>query len=183
MTTRKSVIPCGEGTGLFAPCVRSSLLTLCPHQTDYSDKPPNDILEKAINLVIPSLDAEGCSAYPSRIDGSVALLRRGTCTFVAKVRPRKEQYDVPRYLSFSRLTFSFLAHCRITDQTCASCWCGWMHFLQQCQRLPSSQSGRARCEYLWPWYLIRPGTTFIGSVQGVGEQLYQDCLQGRQGPL
>ncbi|GJJ73175.1 hypothetical protein EMPS_05533 [Entomortierella parvispora] len=53
---------------------------------DYSDKPPKDYIEKAIDLVLPSHDEEGCSSYPNSVDGSVVLLKRGSCTFISKIK-------------------------------------------------------------------------------------------------
>ncbi|KAG0046827.1 hypothetical protein BGZ83_008005 [Gryganskiella cystojenkinii] len=57
---------------------------------DYSDTLPKDISEKVLDLVIPSHDEEGCTSYPESIVGSVAFLRRGSCTFVIKVKMAQE---------------------------------------------------------------------------------------------
>ncbi|KAF9432512.1 hypothetical protein BGZ76_010690 [Entomortierella beljakovae] len=54
---------------------------------DYSDSETKvDIGESPVTLVAAEHDVEGCSPYPSSINGSIAFIRRGSCTFVAKAK-------------------------------------------------------------------------------------------------
>ncbi|KAG0040886.1 hypothetical protein BGZ82_006759 [Podila clonocystis] len=51
---------------------------------DYSDAPPKAVADQPLNLIIPSHDIEGCKAYPTSLNGAVAFIKRGSCTFAVK---------------------------------------------------------------------------------------------------
>lgn len=53
---------------------------------DYSDAPPKAIVDQPLNLIIPSNDIEGCKAYSDSLNGAVAFIKRGSCTFAAKAK-------------------------------------------------------------------------------------------------
>ncbi|KAF9355342.1 hypothetical protein BGX26_006685 [Mortierella sp. AD094] len=54
---------------------------------DYSDAETKANLgETPVDLVLPEQDPEGCKPYPLPITGSIALIKRGSCTFVVKAQ-------------------------------------------------------------------------------------------------
>ncbi|KAF9333772.1 hypothetical protein BG006_003181 [Podila minutissima] len=53
---------------------------------EYSDAPPKVVVDQRLNLIIPSHDIEGCSAYPESLNGAVSFIKRGSCTFAAKAK-------------------------------------------------------------------------------------------------
>ncbi|KAG0098368.1 hypothetical protein BGZ93_000330 [Podila epicladia] len=53
---------------------------------DYSDAPPKAVIDQPLNLVIPTHDIEGCNDYPDSLNGAVAFIKRGSCTFAAKAK-------------------------------------------------------------------------------------------------
>ncbi|KAG0352162.1 hypothetical protein BGZ54_002928, partial [Gamsiella multidivaricata] len=57
---------------------------------DYSDSQQKSLGGATFPLVFPEHDPEGCKPYPSSIEGSIAFLKRGTCTFVLKARLAQE---------------------------------------------------------------------------------------------
>lgn len=52
---------------------------------DFSDSLPKDLADVPLPLVLPTEDIEGCKSYNASLDGTIALIRRGTCSFVQKV--------------------------------------------------------------------------------------------------
>ncbi|KAF9217591.1 hypothetical protein BGZ59_002702 [Podila verticillata] len=57
---------------------------------DYADVPPKAVIDQPLNLVIPSQDIEGCKAYTDSLNGAVAFIKRGSCTFIAKAKLAQE---------------------------------------------------------------------------------------------
>ncbi|KAF9388262.1 hypothetical protein CPB97_001340 [Podila verticillata] len=57
---------------------------------DYSDVPPKAVIDQPLNLVIPSQDIEGCKTYTDSLNGAVAFIKRGSCTFAAKAKLAQE---------------------------------------------------------------------------------------------
>ncbi|KAF9110345.1 hypothetical protein BGX27_006477 [Mortierella sp. AM989] len=56
-------------------------------RVDYSDAEIKAALgETPVSLTLPEHDPEGCTPYPSSITGSIAFIKRGSCTFVVKAK-------------------------------------------------------------------------------------------------
>ncbi|KAF9156129.1 hypothetical protein BG015_007171 [Linnemannia schmuckeri] len=53
---------------------------------DFSDSPPKDLADVPHSLVLPAEDIEGCQPYKTSLDGAVAFIKRGTCSFVQKIK-------------------------------------------------------------------------------------------------
>ncbi|KAK3824390.1 MAG: peptidase S8/S53 domain-containing protein [Linnemannia elongata] len=53
---------------------------------DFSDSLPKDLADVPLPLVLPTEDIEGCKSYNASLDGTIALIRRGTCSFVQKIK-------------------------------------------------------------------------------------------------
>lgn len=52
---------------------------------DFSDSLPKELVNVPLPLVLPAEDVEGCKPYKAPLDGTIALIRRGSCSFVQKV--------------------------------------------------------------------------------------------------
>ncbi|KAG0296204.1 hypothetical protein BGZ96_009999 [Linnemannia gamsii] len=53
---------------------------------DFSDSAPNGLADIPLSLVIPTEDIEGCNPYKASLEGAVAFIRRGACSFVQKLK-------------------------------------------------------------------------------------------------
>lgn len=107
---------------------------------DFSDSLPKDLADVPLPLMLPTEDIEGCKPYKTSLDGAIAFIRRGTCSFVQKVRHlaitaknsidymdrRKKRWALTKILL--RLHVS-----TATDQAGPGCWRARMHLLQQCR--------------------------------------------------
>ncbi|KAF9303650.1 hypothetical protein BGZ74_003307, partial [Mortierella antarctica] len=72
-----------EGAGYLSNYFQVGVNSL---RFEYSDAPPKAVVDQPLNLIIPSHDIEGCNAYPDSLNGAVAFIKRGTCTFTAKAK-------------------------------------------------------------------------------------------------
>ncbi|KAF9082349.1 hypothetical protein BGX23_012539 [Mortierella sp. AD031] len=54
--------------------------------THYGDVVPKDLEDKLVSLVLPPEDVEGCRPYKNSLNGVIAFVKRGTYTFVQKIK-------------------------------------------------------------------------------------------------
>ncbi|KAF9923390.1 hypothetical protein FBU30_006546 [Linnemannia zychae] len=53
---------------------------------DFGDTAPVNMTDIPLKLVLPPEDIEGCKPYTNSLNGSVVFIKRGTCTFVQKMK-------------------------------------------------------------------------------------------------
>ncbi|KAK3840804.1 MAG: peptidase S8/S53 domain-containing protein [Linnemannia gamsii] len=53
---------------------------------DYSDSAPKDLADVPLSLILPPDDIEGCRPYKASLDGAIAFIKRGSCSFVQKIK-------------------------------------------------------------------------------------------------
>ncbi|KAG0238196.1 peptidase S8/S53 domain-containing protein [Mortierella sp. GBAus27b] len=73
-----------EGSGYLANYFE--LLGVPDSKIDYSDPTRTGVEEKPFTLKVPDQDPEGCVPYSTSMNGTIAFIKRGTCTFIAKAK-------------------------------------------------------------------------------------------------
>ncbi|KAG0242478.1 hypothetical protein BGW41_004046 [Actinomortierella wolfii] len=60
------------------------------HSYDITDMPPSSMTNLPLPLTIAQHDPEGCTPYPNSVQDQVVLIKRGSCTFVEKMKRAQE---------------------------------------------------------------------------------------------